>query len=425
MMNIKNIFLVSHSMSALKKFLTHNAAGGIVLMISTAIALIISNSPLADNYFSFIHMSTGIILSEKLGPMTLHLWINDGLMTIFFLLVGLEIKRQLVDGRLSTWEQRRLPILPAILGMLVPGIIYMVFTYQTPSLKSGWAIPTATDIAFAIGALALIGRHAPLALKLLLVTIAIIDDIGAVIIIAIFYTSEINFNALLLASVVISLLFLFNRMRILVIWPYLIGIIFLWYVVLLSGVHSTIAGVIGAFLIPYKSTPNAPDSTQSPLHRLEHLLAPCVGLVIVPLFGFVNAGISLFDVSIEKILAPLPMGITAGLFIGKQLGVFSGVLLAIKLGLAAKPRGTTWLQIYAMAMLCGIGFTMSLFINGLAFPLNYDYIEEAKIGIMLGSFTSLIIACCILRFAPKAHDHYVEIERQRAEIRQDGDVDQI
>ncbi|MCR6650795.1 MAG: Na+/H+ antiporter NhaA [Cellvibrionaceae bacterium] len=409
-------------MSALKKFLASEAAGGVLLMIAAALAILVANSQFSGGYFSLMHLVTGPIISDKLGPMTVHLWINDGLMVIFFLLVGLEIKRQLVDGRLSTWEQRRLPVLPALMGMAVPGVIYLMLTQGQTELSNGWAIPTATDIAFAVGALALLGRHAPLSLKLLLVSVAIIDDMGAVAIIAIFYTSTINIGALAAAGLILAFLFLLNRMRVLKLWPYLIGLALLWYVTLLSGVHATIAGVVGAFFIPCIPTPGAPDAEDSPLHKLEHALAPWVGFLIVPIFGFANAGISFAGLSIADIVAPLPIGIALGLFLGKQIGVFGGIWLAVKVGLAEKPRGATWLQIYAVAMLCGIGFTMSLFISSLAFPQAPNLAEEAKIGIIFGSLFSAVIACAILRFAPKARDHEMEIELQRAEIRVDGDV---
>nr|WP_312230417.1 Na+/H+ antiporter NhaA [Pseudomonas sp.] len=411
--------------SALKRFLASEAAGGVLLMIAAAAAVIVANSPLASTYLHLLHAETGPTLSDKLGPMTLHLWINDGLMAIFFLLVGLEIKRELVDGRLSSWEQRRLPALPALMGMAVPALIYLTLNQGDPLLTNGWAIPAATDIAFAIGALALLGRHAPLSLKLMLVSVAIIDDMGAVAIIAIFYTSSINLMALIAAAVIIGVLFLLNRMRVLVLWPYLIGLALLWYVTLLSGVHATIAGVVGAFLIPYIPTPGEPDAADSTLHRLEHGIAPWVGFLIVPAFGFANAGVSFAGLSMADVITPLPLGIAAGLFIGKQLGVFGGVLLAVKSGLAAKPRGCTWLQIYAISMLCGIGFTMSLFISGLAFPGHPEFVEESKIGIMLGSLLSAAVACLILRFAPKAQDQLQEEQQQKIEIRQDGDVQRM
>ncbi|XXF10001.1 Na+/H+ antiporter NhaA [Pseudomonas sp. D2-3] len=408
--------------SALKRFLASEAAGGVLLMIAAAAAVMVANSPLASTYFHLLHAETGPTLSEKLGPMTLHLWINDGLMAIFFLLVGLEIKRELVDGRLSSWEQRRLPALPALMGMAVPALIYLAITGGDPLLTNGWAIPAATDIAFAVGALALLGRHAPLSLKLMLVSVAIIDDMGAVAIIAIFYTSSIKLGALLAAALIIGVLLMLNRRRVMVLWPYLIGLVLLWYVTLLSGVHATIAGVVGAFLIPYIPTPGQPDAAESPLHRLEHGIAPWVGLLIVPAFGFANAGVSFTGLSLADVLAPLPLGIAAGLFLGKQLGVFGGVVLAVKSGLAAKPRGCTWLQIYAISMLCGIGFTMSLFISGLAFAGYPTLVEESKIGIMLGSLLSAIVACLILRLAPKAADQRQEQRAQETEIAQDGDV---
>lgn len=410
---------------ALKRFLASEAAGGVLLMIAATTAVLVANSPLADAYHHALHGVTGPALSEKLGPMTPHLWINDGLMAIFFLLVGLEIKRELVDGRLSSWEQRRLPALPALMGMAVPALIYVTLTKGEPLLTNGWAIPAATDIAFAVGALALLGRHAPLSLKLMLVSVAIIDDMGAVAIIAIFYTSSINVIALMAAAAIIGAMFVLNRMRVMTLWPYLLGLALLWYVTLLSGVHATIAGVVGAFLIPYIPSPGQPDDANSPLHRLEHGIAPWVGFLIVPAFGFANAGVSFAGISVSDVFAPLPLGIAAGLFLGKQLGVFGGVLLAVKTGLAAKPRGCTWLQIYAVSMLCGIGFTMSLFISGLAFPGQPEFVEESKIGIMLGSLLSAALACLILRFAPKAVDQWQEENVQEAEILQDGDVKRV
>lgn len=411
--------------SAIQRFMSSEAAGGILLMLAALCALIIANSPLASTYQHFLHFEIGPVLSDKLGPMTTHLWVNDGLMAIFFLLVGLEIKRELVDGNLSSWEQRALPALPALMGMALPAGIFLFFTAGDPLLTNGWAIPAATDIAFAMGALALLGRHAPLSLKLLLVSVAIIDDMGAVAIIAIFYTSSINIGALAAAAVILASMYLLNKLRVMKLWPYLIGLALLWYVTLLSGVHATIAGVVGAFLIPYIPTPGTPDAPESPVHRLEHALAPLVGFVIVPIFGFVNAGVSFAGLSPSDMLAPLPLGIAAGLFLGKQLGVFGGVILAVKTGFAAKPRGATWLQIYAVSMLCGIGFTMSLFISGLAFSGSAELVEEAKIGILLGSILSAMIACSILRFAPKAADHVEQETAQNEELLRDGDVKHV
>ncbi|MCO7623451.1 Na+/H+ antiporter NhaA [Pseudomonas guariconensis] len=383
--------------SLLHRLLTSEAAGSVLLMITAALAIVLANSPWASTYQHLLHLPVGPTLSDKLGPMTVHLWVNDGLMAVFFLLVGLEIKRELVDGRLATWEQRRLPALPALMGMAVPALIFLAVSRSEPGLASGWAIPAATDIAFAVGALALLGRHAPLSLKVMLVSVAIIDDMGAVAIIALFYTSSINLLALAAAGGIILVLLAFNRLRVVSLWPYLLGVAALWYVTLLSGVHATIAGVVGALLIPY----SAGVGKASPLLKLEHALAPWVGFLIVPAFGFANAGVSFSHLSVSDVLAPLPLAIALGLLLGKQLGVFAGVWLAVKTGLAAKPRGASWLQIYGVAMLCGIGFTMSLFIGELAFPGQPERIDEAKIGILLGSLVSALVACAILRFVPK------------------------
>lgn len=416
----------STPISALQRFLASEACGGILLMLATLLAMTMANSHLNDAYDHILHFSTGITLNNQLGPMTVHMWVNECLMTVFFLLVGLEIKRELVDGRLSSWEQRRLPALPALLGVAIPAAIYLLVTgNEAPLVRNGWAVPAATDIAFAIGVLALLGKHAPLSLKLLLVSIAILDDIAAVVIIAVFYTSSINLEALAAAFAVLTVMLVMNKLRVIKLYPYVLCLILLWYAMLLSGIHATIAGVAGAFLIPFVATPGQPDASHSTLHRLEHIIAPWAGLLIVPAFGFANAGISFEGISLANVLAPLPLGIAAGLLLGKQLGVFTGVVVAVKCGLACKPRGATWLQIYAISILCGIGFTMSLFISNLAFPAHPELVEEAKLGIMAGSLLSALIACLILRLAPTAHDQALEAKAQKAEIRQDGDVRRI
>ncbi|HKS13652.1 MAG TPA: Na+/H+ antiporter NhaA [Pseudomonas sp.] len=388
--------------STLQRFLASETAGGILLMIAAALALIIANSPLAEDYLHLIHASTGVTLSDTLGPMTVHLWINDGLMAVFFLLVGLEIRRELVDGRLASWQQRRLPAVPALMGMAAPALIYLYLAGGDTELAHGWAIPAATDIAFAIGALALMGRHVPLSLKLMLVAVAILDDMGAVAIIAIFYTASLNLGALAAAGAVMVAMLLLRRARVFSLWPYMIGLALLWYFTLLSGVHATVAGVVGAFLLPYWAEEEGREL--SPLHRLEHAISPWVGFLIVPVFGFANAGVSFGGLTWGDIFAPLPLGIAVGLFVGKQLGVFCGVLLAVKSGLAAKPKGATWVQIYAVSILCGIGFTMSLFISGLAFPAHPALVDEAKIGILLGSLVSAVVGCLLMRVAPKARE---------------------
>ncbi len=390
--------------SALRDFLKNEAAGGILLMVAAALAMIVANSPLYDMYHHFLHELEGPTLSKKLGPMTPHLWINDGLMAIFFMLVGLEIKREFVDGRLNTWERRRLPVLAAAAGMVVPALFFMVIVKDSPELYNGWAIPAATDIAFAIGVLALLGPRAPASLKLFLVTVAIVDDMGAVAIIALVYTAEINGAALLASAVILGVMYTMNKAGVLKLWPYLIASGLLWYAVLMSGVHATIAGVLAAMTIPIVRTPTSPDAENSPLHRLEHGIAPWSAFLIVPIFGFANAGVSLEGIGVDEIFAPLPLGIAAGLFFGKQLGIFASVWLAVKTGFAGRLGGASWLQVYGVAMLCGIGFTMSLFIGALAFPGNELLIEEAKIGVLGGSFLSAIIGYCILRFAPQQEE---------------------
>jgi NhaA family Na+:H+ antiporter len=411
--------------SALRRFLRSEAAGGIVLMIAAAAALIVANSPWGEAYRHLLHGETGPTLSEKLGPMTLHLWINDLLMAVFFLLVGLEIKRELVDGRLSTWDQRRLPVVAAAVGMIVPALVYLWLTTGDPALTRGWAIPAATDIAFAIGVLALLGSRAPTSLKLFLTTVAIADDMGAVAIIALAYTDSLNSLALGAAAALLLGMYFLNKSGVLKLWPYLIASAALWYAVLLSGVHATVAGVLAAMMIPIIRTPGRPDSPDSPLHRLEHSITPWVAFAIVPIFGFANAGVDLAGIGLDEVFAPLPLGIAAGLFFGKQVGIFGAVWLCVRFGFARKLRGATWLQIYAVAALCGIGFTMSLFIGALAFPGDAELIEEAKIGVLLGSVASAIAGYLILRFAKPAPDLRPEEARQDDEITADGDVERL
>ena len=386
--------------SALREFLRSEAAGGIVLMLVAALAMVVANSPLAESYFHFIHAVTGPELTPKLGPMTVHLWINDALMAVFFLLVGLEIKREFVDGHLSTWADRRLPVIAAAAGMLVPAIVYLAVAGGDPELLRGWAIPAATDIAFAIGVLTLLGCRAPASLKLFLTTVAIVDDMGAVAIIAIFYTAELNLQALALAGLLWLAMMALNRLRVIQLWPYLILAALLWYVTLLSGVHATIAGVMAAFAIPLRRTLAAPDAEDSPLHRLEHALAKPVAFVIVPLFGFANAGVSLTGVGVGDLLAPLPLGIALGLFVGKQLGIFASIWLAVKLRLATRPKDASWTQVYGVSLLCGIGFTMSLFIGGLAFT-DASKGDAVKIGVLMGSLASALCGYLLLRLAAK------------------------
>jgi NhaA family Na+:H+ antiporter len=321
-------------------------------------------------------------------------WINDALMALFFLLVGLEIKREFLRGHLARWSDRVLPCLAAAGGMMVPALFYLGFVGGVDGLARGWAIPTATDIAFAIGVLALLGSRVPTSLKLFLTTIAIVDDMGAVAIIALAYTASISGPALLASAVILAVMVGLGRLGVRILWPYLLLAALLWLAVLLSGVHATIAGVLAALAIPLG------DADDSPLERLEHRLHPWVAFAIVPLFGFANAGVSFVGIGLEQLLAPLPLGIAAGLFLGKQIGIFGSVRLAVALGLAQRPAGAGWTQVYGVALLCGIGFTMSLFIGGLAFddPL---LIDEVKIGVLGGSILSAICGYALLRWSGK------------------------
>ncbi len=407
--------------SVFRDFLASEAAGGILLIVAATLAMLMANSGAAETYFAFVHYETGPVLTDKLGPMNVHLWVNDGLMALFFFLVGLEIKRELLDGRLSTWDKRRLPVVAAIAGMAVPALFYLAFVKGDPALTHGWAIPAATDIAFPIGVLALLGNRAPTALKLFLVTVAIVDDMGAVAIIALFYTAEINMVALGAGAIILGGMFALNRAGVRRIPVYLLCAAALWYAILLSGVHATIAGVLAALTIPIDTTPGAPDSAESPLHKLEHALHPWSSFFIVPVFGFVNAGVALGGMQTSDIVAPMPLGIAAGLFFGKQIGIFAAVWIAVKTGFAQKLRGATWPQIYGVAMLCGIGFTMSLFIGGLAFT-DPELIEEAKIGVLMGSVAAALVGFALLRFAP-LHPEHARCQAEAAgEIEEDGDI---
>ena len=392
---------IRRARSAMRDFLREEAAGGILLIAAAAAALIAANLPAtAHLYHDFVHAETGPVLSPKLGPMTVHLWINDLLMALFFLLVGLEIKRELIDGRLSSWGKRRLPVIAAAAGMVVPAGVFLAVTAGHPGLHAGWAIPAATDIAFAIGVLALLGKRAPTALKLFLTTVAIVDDMGAVAIIALAYTAGISSLWLGVAALVFGAMYVLNRSGVLRLWPYWLLAALLWYAVLMSGVHATVAGVIAATQIPIVRTPGAPDAAHSPLHRLEHGLHPWVAFGIVPLFGFANAGVALGGMTSGQLLGALPLGIAAGLFLGKQIGIFASIWLAVRLGIARRPGDASWPQIYGMAMLCGIGFTMSLFIGGLAYPDRPELMDAVKIGVLMGSVASALGGFLLLRFGP-------------------------
>jgi Na+:H+ antiporter, NhaA family len=373
--------------SALREFLANEVSGGILLMAAAALALIAANSGVAPHYFA--------ALDAKIGPLSVHHWINDLLMAVFFLLVGLEIKREFTDGHLATWADRRLPIIAAAGGMIVPAVVYLTVTGGDAALARGWAIPAATDIAFAIGVLALLGSRAPASLKLFLTTVAIVDDMGAVAIIAVAYTKAIAGPWLLAALLIMGGMFAANRAGVTRIRWYLIGFAFLWFAVLQSGVHATIAGVLAAMMVPVRVTKAAPDAEDSTLHRMEHLLHKPVAWVIVPLFGLANAGVAFGGTSA---VGTLPLAVALGLFIGKQVGIFSAVWLAVRLGVATMPARASWTHVYGVSLLCGIGFTMSLFIGNLAFT-DAAQIDAVKIGVLTGSFLSALCGWAVLRFA--------------------------
>lgn len=369
-----------------------DASAGILLIFVAFAAMLAANSPLSDEYHHLFH---GALFSGELFKLnTLHLWINDGLMAVFFFVVGLEVKREWVEGQLSTNEQRKLPIVAAIAGMAVPALVYMfvVNAEHAEGLTRGWAIPAATDIAFAMGVLGLLGNRVPASLRLFLLTVAIVDDIGAVLVIALFYTAKIKLGWLVGALLVTMAMMVLNRMRVTAYWPFILLAVALWYFVLNSGVHATIAGVVAALTIPMVGKD---DDTM--LEHFEHGLAPWSAYLIVPVFGFANAGVAFGDLGLSALVDPLPLAIAAGLFLGKQLGIFSAIWVADKIGFAARPDSASWPEIWGVSILCGIGFTMSLFISGLAFAGSDLLIEEAKIGILLGSLISAVVGFVILR----------------------------
>lgn len=375
----------------MREFIQSEAAAGIVLMVAAAIALVIANSRYSQSWFH--------LLQAAIGPLSLVHWVNDGLMAVFFLLVGLEIKRELLDGQLSTWDRRILPGGAALAGMAAPAAIFLVINRATPGNHPAWAVPAATDIAFALGVLAILGRHVPGALKPFLMAVAVLDDLGAVIIIALFYTASIAALPLAAAGAMAVALFALNRFRVAALWPYLLAGAALWLAVLLSGVHATVAGVMTALFIPLRPSPAKPDDPHSPLHRLEHALHPFVAFAIVPLFGLVNAGVDLRGVDLSVLWHPLPLGIALGLFGGKQLGIFAACQALIRLGWAERPLHANGWHLYGISILCGIGFTMSLFIGGLAFGEGDARFDLVKIGVIAGSVVSALAAVLVLRLA--------------------------
>ena len=374
--------------STIREFLNSEALGGVVLVVTATLALIIANSPLADSYFA--------ALQGYIGPLSVLHWINDGLMAIFFLMVGLEIKREMMEGHLSNWSRRILPGGAAVAGMIVPALVYLAFAGGHAA--QGWAIPAATDIAFALGVIALLGPRVPVSLKVFLATLAIIDDLGAVVIIGLFYSTGFSVGDLAGVAIVLVALLALNRMGVMRLWPYLIIGGVLWVFMVRSGIHATVAGVLLAFCVPLAGKTGISEATESPLHRLEHALLRPVAFFIVPIFAFANAGVSFAGFSVQALVAPVTLGVASGLALGKVIGVFGAVWVLVRTGLAELPAGASWAQMFGTATLCGIGFTMSLFISLFAFDTP-TLQSEAKFGIFAGSLLAGIAGYLVLRLA--------------------------
>jgi len=384
-------------LAAIKDFLKWESAGSVVLLCAALLALVLSNSAAAGLYESLLNLPFGVTLGGIGLTKPLLLWINDGLMAVFFFLVGLEIKREVLEGELSSLSQLALPGLAALGGMLVPAVIFAAINWSHPANLSGWAIPAATDIAFAVGILGLVGTRAPLSLKIFLLALAILDDLGAIIVIAIFFTADLSWLSLGLAGLCILTLAVLNRCNVQSLAAYVLVGIVMWICVLKSGVHATLAGVVLAFAVPLRN-PREPD--QSLLRRCEHALHPWISFGIMPVFAFANAGVALGDIGPAQLLDPVALGIAGGLFLGKQIGVVAMVWLSVALGLGKLPQGASWMQVYGVAVLTGIGFTMSLFIGSLAFA-DPAAANAVKLGVLGGSVLSAVLGFCVLRYIAK------------------------
>ncbi|WP_217529450.1 Na+/H+ antiporter NhaA [Vibrio cholerae] len=372
----------------IRDFFKMESAGGILLVIAAAIAMIIANSAMGEGYQAFLH-------TYVFGMSVSH-WINDGLMAVFFLLIGLEVKRELLEGALKSRETAIFPAIAAVGGMLAPALIYVAFNFNDPAAIQGWAIPAATDIAFALGIMALLGKRVPVSLKVFLLALAIIDDLGVVVIIALFYSSDLSTIALTIGFIMTGVLFMLNVKHVTKLSIYLVAGLILWIAVLKSGVHATLAGVVIGFAIPLKGN----KGEHSPLKHLEHALHPYVAFAILPVFAFANAGVSLQGVSLAGLTSMLPLGVALGLLLGKPLGIFSFSWAAVKLGVAKLPEGINFKHIFAVSVLCGIGFTMSIFISSLAFgQANEAYDTYARLGILMGSTTAALLGYSLLRLS--------------------------
>ena len=391
---------------AIDRFFSHEASGGILLMLSAVAALVVANSGLAGIYDSFLDARLGLMVNGEGLEKPAILWINDGLMAVFFFLIGLELKREILEGKLKTPRDVILPGAAAIGGMALPALVYVAINWGNPATLAGWAIPAATDIAFALGILALVGSRAPSSLKVFLLTLAILDDLGAIVIIALFYTADLKVDYLFSALIPLALLLFLNYKRVHRVAPMILLGAVMWYFVLKSGVHATLAGVITAFCIPMTD-----KWGKSPLHSLEHGLAPYVLYFIVPVFAFANAGVVLQGMSLSALLAPLPLGIALGLILGKQLGVFGVTFVLVRSGLTRMPHGANWLHIYGLSCLAGVGFTMSLFIGSLSFD-DALLMNQVRLGVLSGSLVSGLIGYGALMLASDARE---EAEPEAAE----------
>ena len=380
---------------SLRDFLKAESAGGVVLMIAAAVALIWANSPLAGAYAAVLNAEIALTVGGAGIEKPALLWINDGLMAVFFFLIGLEVKREVLTGQLSSWKQSSLPLFAALGGMLLPALVFAAINWNNPENLAGWAIPAATDIAFALGILALLGSRVPVALKALLLAIAVIDDIGAIVIIALFYTPGVELAMLAAAGAVLAVLALIGRARVGSSLPYVLLGIALWFFVLKSGVHATLAGVALAMTVPLTSR-----TGKDVLEHMEHALHPWVAFLVVPIFALANAGVSFAGIELSAFAAPLPLGIALGLFLGKQLGIVGFAWMAVKSGIASLPEGIAWRQVYGLSLIAGIGFTMSLFIGNLAFA-SPEQVAAMKLGVLSGSLISALGGILILRSAGK------------------------
>ncbi|EDL50481.1 Na+/H+ antiporter NhaA [Erythrobacter sp. SD-21] len=374
----------------LKDFLQKESAGGIVLIFAAMLALAVANSPLLAGYQDLLDTGVVVGIGSFVIDKPLLLWINDGLMAVFFFLVGLEVKREVLEGQLSSWDKASLPLIAAIGGMAIPALIFLTLNAGSPDTINGWAIPAATDIAFALGILSLLGPRVPVALKALLLAIAVIDDIGAIAIIALFYSGELDTGMLGAAGIVFVVMLAVGKARVQSTIPYVLLAILMWAFVLKSGVHATLAGVAAAMAVPLDA-----KSDHGPLETMEHALHPWVAFLVIPIFGFANAGVTLFGLSPAALVEPLPLGIALGLLIGKQIGIFGFAFIAVKLGLASLPPSVSWAQLHAMSLLAAIGFTMSLFIGNLAFA-DPAQIDAVKIGVLAGSTVAAVAGYLLL-----------------------------